>query len=100
MGKTASEVREGDLKKKFANEMEPMTLNHYFLDTYNKIRLESIQAEFDAILGCVEDEEDSGYKEDYIKKDSARMALVEAFTKINSIGKSNAEQVICINPNR
>lgn len=100
VGKSTSEVREGDLAKKFINELEPMTLNHYYLDTYNKIRLASVQAEFVEILGRYEKNRspDEIVCVPWVSRAEAQAAVVEAFTNLNAIGKSNAEQVVCLNP--
>ena len=82
------DVRAGDLANLFANELEPQTENHYFLDTCNKMKNEALLAALDECL-------DSHLQTTGVtSRARLRGALVQALTEQGSIGSSNAQQVI------
>ena len=78
-----SALRDGDLEKVFENELAPQTQNHYFLDTYNKIRIDALKAKIDGFDGDQ-------------RLESVKGTLLEALQAMVCVGSSNAEQVVCL----
>mmetsp|Transcript_34814 Transcript_34814/g.81358 ORF Transcript_34814/g.81358 Transcript_34814/m.81358 type:complete len:490 (-) Transcript_34814:187-1656(-) len=86
-------VKEGDLEKKFENELEPKTQNHYYLDTYKKIMADNVQTVIDQ---CLAKHRISYFESTTVKtaicEKTVLGALVDAVSNLNSVGTSNTEQ--------
>jgi len=97
VGKAIKAVKEGDLEKKFENELEPKTQNHYYLDTCKKIMAENAETVIDRFLAqhkftCTP----TGGVPCVAIRESVRGSLIEAVSNLSSVGTSNTEQVIII----
>lgn len=92
-------VKEGDLEKKFENELEPKTQNHYYLDTYKKIMADNVQTVIDQ---CLAKHRISYFESTTVKtaicEKTVLGALVDAVSNLNSVGTSNTEQVFPLSP--
>jgi len=95
--KSISALRVGDLEKVFENELAPQTQNHYFLDTYNKIRIDALQAAVDGFAKEFGKKATySASRPDVLSISMVKGALVERLKAMVSVGASNAKQVVCL----
>jgi hypothetical protein len=88
-------ARSDDMVKLLADETYPMTLNHYYMDTFNKMGMEG----FEKVLAETDSQaresiyQASGMAVSMLKPDIVKSSLMKWYTEHLCIGKSNASQV-------
>jgi hypothetical protein len=83
------EFRADELEKLLDEEIRPMTMNHYYMDTYNKLRLDEFEQVLEGIMKSAGvTHPDQGVLPSYVNSQ-----LKQWFSERMCIGQSNATQV-------